>query len=73
MLQRAELCAVQLVSGPPVAALDLCRCRFLGYDEGGLVESFQDEVRGFRSDSTPELDCAWVLEVDCRQARGGWV
>ena len=69
MLQCAELCAVQLVSGPSVAALDLGRCRLLGYgDEGGLVESFQDEVRGFRSDSALQLDCLRVLEVDSRQA-----
>ena len=45
VLQCADLCAVQLMHGPPVPALDLVCCSLLGHgDKAGLVEPFQDEV-----------------------------
>ena len=69
MLQCANLCAMQLVNGPSVPALDLGCCSLLGHgDEAGLVEPFQDEVGGLRGDPASELDSACVLEVDRRQA-----
>ena len=69
VLQCADLCAVQLMHGPPVSALDLGCGSLLGHgDEAGLVEPFQDEVGGLRGDPAPELDSACVLEIDRCQA-----
>ena len=69
MLQRAELCSLELMRGPPVAALHLCRCRLLSHgDEGCFIKALQDEVCGLRGDSALQLDCLRVLEVDSRQA-----